>query len=484
MAKGRTVFQRWIMAMLLASGLLAWGQAPAEPFLVKPYLQLGAVPALDALSLLWHAADQDAAWSVILRPAGQGGQVLELRPTWVRVAVPSLDPHRVYTALLRPLRPGAAFSYQVMRDGQPVFQGAAKARQGAGSPSRVAVLGDLATAGPATRAIASQLYKQRPDLVVVPGDIVYEDGRISEYRRNFFPVYNADQDGPALGAPLLRGTLFVGALGNHDVGERGPRFPYTKEPDGLAYYLYWDQPLNGPALQPEGPHAPPLVPGPAWTWQGFLAAAGRRFPTMGNFSFDAGDAHWTVLDSNTYARWEAPALRDWLERDLRQARGAAWRFVVFHHPAFNLAEGNRYVDQWMSRIWPVLVRNRVDLAFTGHIHTYVRTQPIRFTPDPASLARLDPRTQQGDVQGRLAWDRRFDGRRRTRARGVIQIITGAGGANLHLKGRAAQFRPKPYVACTVLDENSFSLLELQGRKLVFRQLGDQGEELDRFTLTK
>jgi hypothetical protein len=40
------------------------------------------------------------------------------------------------------------------------------------------------------------------------------------------------------------------------------------------------------------------------------------------------------------------------------------------------------------------------------------------------------------------------------------------------------------VACTVLDENSFSLLELQGRKLVFRQLGDQGEELDRFTLTK
>ena len=35
MAKGRTVFQRWIMAMLLASGLLAWGQAPAEPFLVK-----------------------------------------------------------------------------------------------------------------------------------------------------------------------------------------------------------------------------------------------------------------------------------------------------------------------------------------------------------------------------------------------------------------------------------------------------------------
>ena len=138
----------------------------------------------------------------------------------------------------------------------------------------------------------------------------------------------------------------------------------------------------------------------------------------------------------------------------------------------------------MGLVWPLLEQYRVDIAFTGHIHTYVRTRPIRFTPRADAVAALDPVTRQGELKGALAWDRRFNGRDRTRARGVIHIVTGAGGANLHLKGRAAQFRPKPYVACTVLDENSFSLLELQGRKLVFRQLGDQGEELDRFTLTK
>jgi len=480
---GRLLINKIIIAATLGSGLVSL--PAAEPFLVKPYLQLGSsAPALDSLSLLWHGPDRDAAWSVAVRPAAQEDREILIQPTWVRVVVAGVEPHRVYTAVLRPLRPGARFAYRVLLDGQPVFQGEARARQGPGTPSRVAVMGDLATGNPPTRAIAAQLYRQRPDLVVVPGDIVYEDGRISEYRRNFFPAYNADRSGPESGAPLLRSTLFVGALGNHDVGERGPRFPHTKDPDGLAYYLYWDQPLNGPPLRPEGPHAPPLVPGPGWTWEAFLAAAGSRFPTMGNFSFDAGDAHWTVLDSNTYARWEDPRLRDWLDQDLKRARGATWRFVVFHHPAFSLAEGNPYVDQWMARIWPVLERNRVDIAFTGHLHTYMRTQPLRFRPDPASLAGLDPVTQQGDVRGRLAWDARFDGRRRSRARGVILVITGAGGAHLHLLGKAARFRLKPYVTSAMFDQNSFSLLDLKGRRLTFRQLDADGRELDRFSLTK
>jgi predicted phosphohydrolase len=473
-----SLFKKIMRAGLVGLGLLTL-QA-AEPFLVKPYLQLGsAAPALDSLSLLWHGPDQDGAWTVVLPGSGK-----VIRPTWVRVAVAGVEPHRVYTALLRPLVPGAAFSYRVLLDGKQVFQSEARARKGPGQPTRVAVVGDLAHVNPTARTIAWQLRRQNPDLVVMPGDLVYEDGRITEYRRDFFPVYNADGSGPGSGAPLLRSTLCVGALGNHDVGERGPRFPYTKDPDGLAYYLYWDQPLNGPALRPEGPHAPPLIPGQGWTWDAFLAAAGRRFPTMGNFSFDSGDAHWTVLDSNFYVRWEARELRDWLAADLRKASSATWRFVVFHHPAFNLAEANVYREQWMGQIWPLLEQYRVDIAFTGHVHTYVRTQPLRFTPAEGALASLDPRTQQGDLPGQLTWDARFNGRNRTRGRGVILIITGAGGAPLHLKGKAARMPLKPYVARSDFDAHSFSLLDIKGRKLTFRQLNAQGEELDRFTLTK
>ena len=238
MSSKQSVLKTSIQAAVLGSVLLALqAGAWAGPFLVKPYLQLGSAPALDALSLLWHGPDQDGAWSVAVRAAvGENGERV-VQPTWIRVAVPGVEPHRVYTAVLRPLVPGAPFTYQVRLDGKPVFQSGASARKGAGEPTRVAVMGDLATGNEPPKAIAWQLRRQRPDLVVVPGDIVYQDGRITEYRNYFFPVYNADQDSPAVGAPLLRSTLFVGVLGNHDVGERGPRHPCNVDPDGLAYYL-------------------------------------------------------------------------------------------------------------------------------------------------------------------------------------------------------------------------------------------------------
>ncbi len=37
---------------------------PEGAFVVKPYLQIGSAPATGTLSLLWHAADADADWSV------------------------------------------------------------------------------------------------------------------------------------------------------------------------------------------------------------------------------------------------------------------------------------------------------------------------------------------------------------------------------------------------------------------------------------
>jgi len=54
------------------------------------------------------------------------------------------------------------------------------------------ILGDIAVKGRGQRPIAYQAFLQKPDYVVVPGDIVYEEGRIPEYREVFYPVYNSD----------------------------------------------------------------------------------------------------------------------------------------------------------------------------------------------------------------------------------------------------------------------------------------------------
>lgn len=208
---------------------------------------------------------------------------------------------------------------------------------------------------------------------MITGDIVYTQGRASEYQRYFWPVYNAERASPVVGAPLLGSTLFVAAPGNHDIGTRDLR----QFPDGLAYFLYWNQPRNGPPGVPGQPSFPDVT-GPLANREAFLNAAGDAYPHMANFSFDYGNAHWTVLDSNPYVNWMSPKLRSWVERDLANAQNRTWRFVAFHHPAFNSSKAH-FGDQHMRLLVDVFEAGGVDIVFSGDVHNYQRTYPLRFS---------------------------------------------------------------------------------------------------------
>src|SRR5262249_37988607 len=197
--------------------------------------------------------------------------------------------------------------------------------------------------------------------------IVYNSGRISEYRKRFFPVYNADEASPEVGAPLLRSTLFIAAPGNHDIFERD----LGTYPDGLAYFLYWAQPLNGP-LETVGSPNTPTLEGAEKNWTPFLEAAGKNYPRMANFSFDYSNAHWIVLDSNSYVNWTDPSLRAWISKDLTSAKSATWRFVGFHHPGFSSSKVH-FEDQWMRVLSDVFEQGAVDVVFAGHVHNYQRS---------------------------------------------------------------------------------------------------------------
>ena len=82
---------------------------------------------------------------------------------------------------------------------------------------RFVVFGDCGNNSPEQKAIAYQAYLAKPHYVMITGDIVYGKGLISEYRTNFWPIYNADTASSSTGAPLLRSTLFLAAPGNHDI---------------------------------------------------------------------------------------------------------------------------------------------------------------------------------------------------------------------------------------------------------------------------
>src|SRR5262249_43339333 len=158
------------------------------------------------------------------------------------------------------LVPGGEFAYQVRRGGQFLLAAGGRAPKAANQPYRFVAFGDCAAGTAEQKAVAYRAYLARPDFIVIPGDIVYSRGRITEYRELFWPVYNADEASPVAGAPLLRSTLFVAAPGNHDIAGRD----LGKYPDGLAYFLYWDQPRNGPLGREGGPLVPLLV-GPTAT---------------------------------------------------------------------------------------------------------------------------------------------------------------------------------------------------------------------------
>ncbi len=465
-----------ILAALLAAGLAAQG---SDPFVEKPYLQLGDNPALgtrESLVLMWHAANDSAQWSVQLRSAKATAWRKAGTPTDQVVAAPGIVKHKVFRVALADLTPGEEFLYRVYRDSALAFEATGKARKSATQPVRFALFGDCGANTAGQRQVANLVFKARPDFVFIPGDIVYNSGRISEYRDKFYPIYNAETAGPETGAPLLRSIPFIAAPGNHDsVLNNFQRFP-----DALAYFLYWDQPLNGPAAT-GAPSTSHVLTGDEGRTQ-FLSAAGSRYPVMANFSFDYGNAHWTVLDSNSYMDWTNPALIEWVRKDLAAAKNATWRFVAFHHPGFNSSKSH-FTDQWMRLLAPVFEEAKVDVVFAGHVHNYQRSFPITFTaktrPDGKKLG------PKGEADGDWKADKEFGDGAANKPAGVIYIVSGAGGAGLY---DTAQMKdPASWQSFTnkfVSDENSFSQIDINGKTFELKQITASGKTVDSFRIAK
>ena len=474
-------------AVALADRLLHGGPPPAGDgvFEVKPYLQWGDDPEGAGLSVAWQSADRGegagATWAVDTRPAS-GGAWAAAPPTSKRVDFAGVSPFRLWRAGLAVAGrdPSADVEYRVTRGGVEAFRAVARGRKPEGSPHRFVAFGDCAAGGAGQWGVAYQAALARPDYAVITGDVVYMRGRVSEYVARFFPVYNSDEARPGWGGPLLRSVPFLAAAGNHDLIDRD----LDRLPDGLAYFLYWSPPLNGPEPPPNGANTPTLKGAPDRR-KAFLDAAGSAYPRAANFAFDYGDAHWTVLDANTYADWTDPALVSWLEADLAspRARRAAWRFVAFHHAPFHASKAHAE-DQRMRRVAPILEAAGVDLVFNGHVHNYQRTRPLRFAPEPVPPGG-PPHGPAGQVEGRWTLDAAFDGATRTRPDGIIYVVTGAGGARLYDTGLGGDPSAWPaFTARVVSDVHSLTVVDVTPTALTVRQVDAGGAAVDRFVVSR
>lgn len=98
------------------------------------------------------------------------------------------------------------------------------------------------------------------------------------------------------------------------------------------------------------------------------------------YSFDYGNAHFIILDSNIL---ESSSLykkqMEWLENDLKDNQDKKFTFVIFHHPFWttateygsmeeNLPQGHFNTKNWL----PLFKKYNVDVVINGHIHAYER----------------------------------------------------------------------------------------------------------------
>ncbi len=437
-----------------------------------PHVQLGlrADGKPNQLSVVYQTTDDAPAYQVRYR---QGTDWTTATQGPLRKIETTENPlHFVRTADFVGLKPGEAVEYEVLKDGTVLFKSSVVAPKSADQASRFIVFGDCAAGTPQQKLVAYQAAQQKPDLVVITGDIVYNNGRSSEYRSRFFPVYGASSTMRSVGSNLISTTLSVGAAGNHDTAS----FNTDKVSDGFAYFYYWNQPLNGPKLQPDmAKNVAKLTGANEETKSKFFSASAGRYPTATNFSFDYGNAHWVVLDSNLYADWTTAGLREWLIKDL-DASKATWKFVAYHHPGFQSSKSHAN-DKQMRVLHDVFAQHGVDVVWQGHVHNYQRNFPM-----PAS--GKDLKDKDGMKANDWPLDREYDGVKVVKPKGVIYIVDGAGGAGLY--NPELNDKPENWLPFTAkyFSVHSLSVVDLSGRTLKVSHKTPDGNTIDAWVIEK
>lgn len=105
-----------------------------------------------------------------------------------------------------------------------------------------------------------------------------------------------------------------------------------------------------------------------------------------HYSFDAGGAHFTVLDNSRSEGWPAGEL-EWLEGDLRAHAAAGVKFVVSHRPSWLLdaALGNT-----RGPLHRIAKQYGVCCVIAGHVHQLIHAEldGIRYIALPSAGGHL------------------------------------------------------------------------------------------------
>ena len=405
-------------AFIAALGAVATQQRIRESTLETPGIDFGDPPTItisrfpyvqnvreDRASVLWATFE---AGSGQLRYSADGVNFTFVNArgrTYSRTETGLAYTYTQYQADLTGLSANTDYVYTPYVNGEVVLAaGETRFRTAGSGPFKFIVLGDSGWSDALSDAqglIAQRIAAEKAAMVIHTGDLVYPQGTFELYQRNYFNYY----------ATTMSSVPFFPCLGNHD----------------------YDIPNAVPYLEV---HALPI--------EGVPASDRKRY-----YSYDWGNVHFVSIDAHQAldraVNNNGPLLR-WLENDLRSTR-QFWRVAYFHYPPYATGQNTGDIQsRWVrERMVPLFEAYGVQLVFSGHEHSYQRTNPLRKSTTVAPGV------------------------------GTNYVVSGGGGAILYPVGNEPLFASSK-------SSYHYVRAEVQGTRIAIRSIRQDGVELDNYTI--
>jgi hypothetical protein len=412
--------------------LLSSSLALAATVVRGPYLQSASS---DSITVRWRT---DTATDSRVQYGASSGSLTSLASN-----ATSTTEHIVK---LTGLSPNTKYFYNVgsssaVQAGDSTYYFETSPTAGTSVPTRIWVIGDAGT-GTAGQAAVYNAYRNYTgttytDFWMMLGDNAYNSGTDAEYQAKMFNMY----------PEMMRQSPLWATIGNHD-GTSADSATQTG-----PYYDIHTFPKNG-------------------------EAGGVASGTEAYYSFNYGNIHVIVLDSNETSRSTTGAMMNWMKADLANVT-ATWLIAIWHHPPYTKGSHNSDTEtnliEMRQNFLPVLENYGVDLVLTGHSHSYERSKFIdgHYGLSSTYSSSFEINGGSGRVDGTGAYTKTAS----LPHSGAVYSVVGASG---QVSGGTLN-HPAMFLS---LNELGSMVLDVSGQTMDIKYLNNNGSVRDYFTISK